>query len=91
MTIITVGEAEIHLFKVIKQTAAGQEIVIAKAGKPVVRLVPLTEPEQRPRVLGSGRGRIKVPQNFNVLHADTIQHMFAGCPSFGGAGLPVHQ
>jgi prevent-host-death family protein len=64
-TIVNVHQAKTHLSRILDEVAAGAEVVIAKAGKPVARLVPL-ESSVRPKKLGLLKGRIKVPGNFNV-------------------------
>jgi prevent-host-death family protein len=77
MQTISLNEAETRLSQLIEQAAAGEEIAIAKAGKPMVRLMPLSKkPEPPRRVLGLGKGRLQVPENFNSLHAETIRKMF---------------
>jgi prevent-host-death family protein len=82
MRTISITEAETRLSQLIEQAAAGEEIVIAKAGKPMARLMPLAEQTEPPRrVLGLGRGRLRVPENFNSLHAETIRKMFEGIDS----------
>jgi len=57
-------EAKTHLSALVERAAAGEEIVIAKSGKPRARLVPLeeTRPERRP---GRGRGRAKILPSFD--------------------------
>jgi prevent-host-death family protein len=64
-TIVNVHQAKTHLSRILDEVAAGAEVVIAKAGKPVARLVPL-ESSVRPKKLGRLKGRIKVPGNFNA-------------------------
>ena len=64
-TIVNVHEAKTHLSRLLEDVAAGAEVVIAKAGKPVARLVPV-EAGPRPKRLGLLRGRIKVPADFNA-------------------------
>ena len=64
-TIVNIHQAKTHLSRILDEVAAGAEVVIAKAGKPVARLVPL-ESSVRPKKLGLLKGRIKVPGNFNA-------------------------
>jgi prevent-host-death family protein len=64
-TIVNVHEAKTHLSRLLEDVAAGGEVVIAKAGKPVARLVPF-EAGVRPKRLGLLRGRIRVPADFNA-------------------------
>lgn len=56
---VNIHEAKTHLSRLIEQAAQGEDIVIAKAGKPIVRVVPI-EPPAASRVLGFmvGEGRI---------------------------------
>lgn len=64
-TIVNVHEAKTHLSRLLEDVAAGEEVVIARAGKPVARLVPV-DAIPRPKRLGLLRGRIKVPTDFNA-------------------------
>ncbi len=57
MNIVNVHEAKTHLSRLLEQVHAGQEIVIAKAGKPYARLVPL-EVQQPVRLPGRLQGRL---------------------------------
>ena len=61
---INIHEAKTHLSRLVEQAAAGREIIIAKAGRPLARLVPLAVPV-RAKKLGLLKGQIKVPDNFN--------------------------
>ena len=71
-TIVNVREAKTHLSRLLEEVAAGADVVIARAGKPVARLVPI-EQVPKPKQLGLLRGRIKVPANFNApLPADVL-------------------
>ena len=63
-TIINIHEAKTHLSKIIDDVAAGQEVIIAKAGKPMARLAPLTG-VARPKKLGLLKGKLEVPDDFN--------------------------
>ncbi len=56
-TMVNIHEAKTHLSRLLARVAAGEEIVIAKAGEPVARLVPV-KPRRPDRVLGLDRGRI---------------------------------
>jgi prevent-host-death family protein len=79
MRTVNIHAAKTHLSRLVEDAAAGEEIIIAKAGKPVARLVPLAEPKPR-RVLGRLRGKIVVPDNFDTLYEDEIRELFEkGC------------
>lgn len=74
---VNIHEAKTHLSKLVDKVAAGSEVVIAKAGKPVARLVPLA-PEGRQRKLGALRGRIRVPDDFDALLPAKVLAAFEG-------------
>jgi prevent-host-death family protein len=65
MKTVNVHEAKTHLSRLLKRVAAGEDVVIAKAGRPVARLVPVAPPVGE-RVLGSERGKFVVPEDFNA-------------------------
>jgi len=62
---VNVHEAKTHFSKLLERVAKGEEVVIAKAGKPVARLVPIAEPPQ-PRKLGGIEGLIEIPDDFDA-------------------------
>jgi prevent-host-death family protein len=79
MRTVNIHAAKTHLSRLVEEAAAGEEIIIAKAGKPVARLCPLPEPKPRRR-LGVLDGKIEVPDNFDELYEEEIQELFEkGC------------
>ena len=56
MRSVNLHEAKTHLSELVDEAAAGEEILIAKAGKPLARLMPLKHPE--PRRPGLAKGRV---------------------------------
>jgi prevent-host-death family protein len=75
--VVNVHEAKTHLSRLIDQVAAGGEIIIAKAGRKVARLVPL-DAGVRPKKLGGLKGRIKVPDDFNAPLDGRVVAAFEG-------------
>ena len=72
MKTYNVHEAKTHLSKLLERVAAGDEVVIAKAGVPVARLVP-APPALRERPLGTEQGRIFIADDFDApLPADVL-------------------
>ena len=61
---VNVHEAKTHLSKLLERVALGEEVVIAKAGNPVAKLVPIHGAPKK-RVFGSAKGEFTVPDNFN--------------------------
>jgi len=76
MQTVNIHEAKTHLSRFVDQAAAGEEIVIARAGKPVARLVPLLSAAPTPRILGLGKGKFSLPEGFNEMSVIEIQGMF---------------
>jgi len=76
MQTVNIHEAKTHLSRYVDQAAAGEEIVIARAGKPVARLVALAPQAQRPRPLGLAKGRFTIPEDFDRMHEKAILEMF---------------
>ena len=64
MAEVNVHEAKTHLSRLLVRVAGGEEIVIARAGKPVAKLVPI-EPKPQ-RVLGQDEGLFEVPEDFDA-------------------------
>jgi prevent-host-death family protein len=70
-----VHEAKTHFSRLLARVAAGEEIVIAKAGKPIARLVPLTSKRRR-RVLGRDKGKVRISGDFDAPLPDDILSAF---------------
>ena len=69
MVIVNVHQAKTHLSRLLERVAAGEEVVIARAGNPVARLVPLQREE--PRNPGLVKGRV-TDAFFEPLPADEL-------------------
>jgi prevent-host-death family protein len=76
MQTVNIHEAKTHLSRFVDQAAAGEEIIIARAGKPVARLIPLQSSPLTPRILGLGKGKFTLPNGFDAMNASEIQDMF---------------
>ncbi len=63
--IVNIHEAKTQFSKLIVRVKQGEEIIIAMAGKPVAKLVPI-KPNVKPRKSGSAKGKIKIADNFNA-------------------------
>ena len=72
---VNIYEAKTHFSQLISQALLGEDIVIAKAGKPLVKIVPY-RPEKKKRVPGSAKGAIKIAEDFNAPLPDDIVHGF---------------
>lgn len=72
MVIRNISQAKAELSALINEVLKGNEVILAKAGKPVVRLVPYRGPK-RPRKPGSMRGQIWMAPDFEVLPGDMAE------------------
>jgi prevent-host-death family protein len=76
---INIHEAKTHLSRLVEQAAKGEPFVIAKAGRPVVKVVPLDAPVAgQVRRLGFMAGRIAVPDDFDRMGNSEIERLFGG-------------
>jgi prevent-host-death family protein len=74
MVQVSVHEAKTNLSRLLRRVAAGEEIVIARSGRPVARLVPL--PDQEPRELGTDKGAFDVPPGFDAPLPEEVLESF---------------
>lgn len=80
MEIVNIHAAKTQLSRLVDAAAAGQEVVIARAGRPVAKLVPLAGSAAKVRrVLGGLAGRLRVPADFDAPLPDTVLDEFEGC------------
>ena len=79
MEIINIHEAKTQLSRLVEKAAHGEPFVIAKAGKPMVKVIPLDAPEpaQQSR-LGFLSGQVVVPDDFDAIGQEDIQELFEG-------------
>ncbi|MGH8296321.1 MAG: type II toxin-antitoxin system Phd/YefM family antitoxin [Steroidobacteraceae bacterium] len=77
LKVLNIHEAKTHLSRIVEEVAAGKEVIIAKAGKPMARLSPVTANVKKKK-LGLLKGKIKVPDDFNAPLADDVQAIFEG-------------
>ena len=79
MQTINIHEAKTHLSRLVEEAAKGNVFIIAKAGKPMVKVSPLTEEEQSSfKRLGFMYGEIAVPDDFDTMDASYIFNLFEG-------------
>ena len=79
MITVNIHEAKTHLSKLVEKAAAGESFIIAKAGKPVVKVTGLEAPEPgRVRRIGFLAGQIAVPDDFDRMGEAQIAAMFGG-------------
>ena len=72
---VNMYEAKTHFSQLISQALLGENIVIAKAGKPLVQLIPY-HPENKKRKPGSAKGLIRMAEDFNAPLPEEIQYGF---------------
>ena len=75
MRTVDIHAVKAHLSRLVDAAAAGEEIIIAKSGKPLARLCPLAQ-EPRKRVLGRLRGKLIVPDDFDAPLPDEVIELF---------------
>ena len=79
MRSVNMHEAKTHLSKLVDQAARGEPFVIAKAGKPMVKVVPLEPTEAKPVArTGFLAGQFNIPEDFKAFGREEIERMFYG-------------
>ena len=71
MRTVNVHEAKTHLSRLLEDVFAGEEIVIAKAGRPLAKLVPLASPRTKRR-LGTLVGKVRIAVDFDAPLPDDV-------------------
>ena len=80
MKSVNIHEAKTHLSRLVDRVQAGEEIIIAKAGQPAARLVPIDGP-RKPVKIGGLKAPTPVPDDFNTMFEAEIEALFAGIAS----------
>ena len=78
MLSINIHAAKTHLSRLVDEAAGGEEIIIAKAGKPVARLIALETPKP-PRVLGLLKGKLHLPDDIHAPLPEDVVKSFEEC------------
>jgi prevent-host-death family protein len=74
---VNIHEAKTHLSRLIDQAAKGEPFIIAKAGKPLVKVVAINAPtDKKMRRTGFMKGQISVPDDFDRMGRGEIERMF---------------
>lgn len=77
MRAINIHEAKTHLSRLVEEAAKGKPFIIAKAGKPMAKVMALETPTgDRVRRLGFMQGSVKVPRDFNRMGEKEIEQLF---------------
>ncbi len=76
---VNIHEAKTRLSKLLEKTAGGESFIIAKAGKPIARVVPYEEPKKRSRLGGMrGLGHVAPDLDIKSIAREEIMEMFYG-------------
>ena len=77
MKIVDIHEAKTQLSKLVEAASKGEPFIIAKAGKPLVKVVRIDAPKGKSRI-GFLKGKITVPDDIKTPFADEIEKLFYG-------------
>jgi prevent-host-death family protein len=79
MTTVNIHKAKTQLSRLVDEAAKGKPFIIAKAGKPLVKVMALDTPTgKQVRRLGFLRGQFSVPDDFNTMGSQEIESAFRG-------------
>jgi len=77
MDVVNIHEAKTQLSKLVDQAAKGESFIIAKAGKPLVKVIALDAPTgKKVKRIGFMAGQIKVPDDFDQMFSKEIEELF---------------
>lgn len=76
MKTVNVYETKTHLSQLLDLAASGEEVVIARAGRPLAKLIPY-QPNEQPRKPGNWKGKVKIAKDFDLL-PDSVLKAFEG-------------
>jgi prevent-host-death family protein len=78
MDTVNIHHAKTHLSRLVERAAKGESFVIAKAGKPLVKVVPLSAPEAaQVKRVGFLSGQVRVPTDFDRMGEEVIDALFS--------------
>ena len=79
MRTYNIHEAKTHLSRLVDEAEKGEPFIIAKAGKPMVKVVAIDAPSpKKMRRIGFGDGKSKIPDDIKTMFKDEIEEMFYG-------------
>ena len=78
MTTVNIHEAKTHFSKLLAQVSAGEEIIIARADKPVARLAPIVPKLAKKRVPGIDKGKVWIADDFEVMSERELNDWYRG-------------
>ncbi len=79
MDTVNIHHAKTHLSRLVERAAKGESFVIAKAGKPLVKVVPLSAPEAaQVKRVGFLSGQVQAPADFDRMGEEVIDELFSG-------------
>lgn len=79
MRTINIHEAKTHLSRLVEEVVRGEPFVIAKAGRPLVKVIPMEAPDPaNMRRIGFLSGSFRIPDDFDTMAGDEIAGMFEG-------------
>lgn len=78
MKIVNIHQAKTHLSRLIAEAVSGEPFIIAKSGKPLVRVEALPQDDENVARLGFMQGQIALPDDFDSLGVGDVEEMFEG-------------
>ncbi|QKC86971.1 MULTISPECIES: type II toxin-antitoxin system prevent-host-death family antitoxin [Mesorhizobium] len=79
MQTVNIHEAKTHLSRLVDKAAKGEPFIIAKSGRPLVKVVPIDQPDAGAiRRIGFMAGAFSVPEDFDRMGSEEIEKLFDG-------------
>jgi prevent-host-death family protein len=80
MRTVNMHEAKTHLSRLVEAASQGEPFVIARAGRPLVKVTAIKATPQTPRRIGFLKGALRTPEDFDRMNAAEIAALFGGAP-----------
>lgn len=77
MQTVNIHNAKTNLSRLVDRAAKGEPFIIAKAGKPLVKVVPIDQPAPQARRIGFMAGQFSVPEDFDRMGSEVIEQLFS--------------
>ncbi len=78
MRVVNIHQAKTHLSRLLREVVDGDPFIIARAGKPVAKVVPVDRPGLRKSRIGFIKGEMAIPDDFDRMAAEEIEKLFHG-------------
>ena len=78
MRVVNIHQAKTHLSRLVREVAEGEPFIIARAGKPLAKVIAIDSPGSLKSRIGFIKGEMAIPDDFDRMAAEEIEKLFCG-------------